>query len=165
MEITIKLAAAYGRRTTKLAAECGRLSTREPFIIVANEDLTLKFETTVKHDKIVVNISGNGARNAIKCTDDKLVVPREYLAAGSLEIEVAAILNGTLIRSWNVEPILLKEIDTGFAGHAEFEEIKAELTMIKEQLNNFVSAVNSAQEKTNQAITALASAVDLGKCL
>ena len=154
MEISIKLAAAYGR-----------LSTREPFIIVANEDLTLKFESTVKHDKLVVNISGNGARNAIKCTDDKLVVPREYLAAGSLEIEVSALLGGILVRSWSVEPILLKEVDTGFAGHAEFEEIKAELTMIKEQLNAFVSAVNAAQEKTNTAISALASAVDLGKCL
>lgn len=77
-------------------------------------------------DLLIVARNGNKAEKT-KTTDGTYTVPASLLFAGTIEISVSLIARGEVVKRWNIEPILVKEIDGDFTAYAAFEEMQAQI--------------------------------------
>lgn len=122
MEIKINLQKSFGR-----------LAQREPFLIVDEPHTLLTFESDyVLADTIVVFKDDKHERKChLKNITDGIMLPTDFVHAGALHINITLLGKGVPVKSWEVEPIIFRELDTGFVGLPELEQILADLAAVK----------------------------------
>lgn len=132
----------------------GRYEDVSPFIITDSR-LELKIELPAVNGEFYLVAENNSAKY-------KLLVPRgesielDKLTAGELQAEVKHYLKGELIKTYKVEPLILKEVDGNLTGTPEiaalsqsnaelvksFEEYKEETAKSEKQARmNFLALV------------------------
>lgn len=62
-----------------------------------------------------------------KVTDGHYTVPAALLFAGCVEVSISLISRGEVVKRWNLEPIIIKEIDGDFTAYAGFEDMQAQI--------------------------------------
>lgn len=90
---------------------------------------TLDFVFTSEYalpELLIVARNGDKTEKA-KTTDGTYTVPASLLFAGTIEISVTLIARGEVVKKWNLEPILIKEIDGDFTAYAAFETMQAQI--------------------------------------
>lgn len=90
---------------------------------------TLDFVFTSEYalpELLIVARNGDKTEKA-KTTDGTYTVPASLLFAGTIEISVSLIARGEIVKRWNLEPILIKEIDGDFTAYAAFETMQAQI--------------------------------------
>lgn len=122
MEIKINLQKSYGR-----------LAQREPFFIVDEPRPLLTFESDyVLADTIVVFKDDKTERKCrLKNITDGIMLPTEFVHAGVLHINITLLGNGVPVKSWEVEPIIFRELDTGFQGLPAFDDILKRISALE----------------------------------
>lgn len=133
MEIKINLQKSFGK-----------LAQREPFILVDEPRPLLTFESDyVLADTIVVFKDDKQERKChLKNITDGIMLPTEFVHAGVLHINITLLGKGVPVKSWEVEPIIFRELDTGFQGLPAFDEILKRVSALEQYANNNALAVS-----------------------
>ena len=120
-------------RTIKLRVNgLGRYDDVSPFIVTDNE-LLLKIELPNFNGEFYFVAELNGAQIRKRISEDGSVYVGE-LSAGELFAEVKHYLHGELIKTYKVEPLLLKEVDGTVHAMPEIELLKDEISALKKEL-------------------------------
>lgn len=147
-------------KTITLSLSHGRLSDREPFVIADNDELVLNFKSTYKLDELILHMAhdsvGGGTYN---CTGAAFTVPRYYLKAGVLDVMVTLVRGGQAVKTWTVEPIILKELDEGLTGHAELDEVLHSIRTLSTKITSLQAATEKVLSAHANQIAALQDAV------
>ena len=95
--------------------QCGRLALREPFLVSQGTPVSVRFETDyVLSDCFVTFNSGSQKVTQRVENLSSIGVPQSFVRAGTLSIEVAAIINEKPVKRWTGEPIVFREFEAGF---------------------------------------------------
>lgn len=108
----------------ELQRSYGRLLKREP-VFISDDNFALGLITDFHLADIIV-VYDNGGQTVTKhhSNINEIPIPKEILKAGVLKIKVTLLTLGVAVKSWEIEPIVLKEIDKGFEAYAEVEALK-----------------------------------------
>jgi len=117
----------------KLILSHGRLSDREPFIIAKNETLSLTFESDYKLSDLLISLRNGETVKQYKSSGNTFTVPSEVCKAGTLEITVTLLKAGEAVKTWNVAPIVIKEVPAGFEAYDLIHDINERLTALEEK--------------------------------
>lgn len=119
-----------------LKQSCGRIMDREPFVVAENEQLELEFQTEYKIDDILITVKNSNIKTTkpYRITGNTFIVPREFYIAGLLYLQIDLLLRGETVKSWTVEPIVIKELHAGFEGVTEIDELKSQITHLEKRL-------------------------------
>lgn len=140
----------------------GRLSNRESFLLADNEHFVLEISTEYALNDCIAEFE-QGAKvkqHRLKnLNQNGIEIPAEFCIADEpLTIKITALTNGKATRSWTVEPIVFEAVDTGFIGHAEFDDIIARIAAL-EPLVARVTAVETKLEAIGAELTEIAEIV------
>ena len=128
-----------------------RLGNTEPFIVP--ENLILEFESAYRLDKLSIVAKQNDKTLKFVSYDKKVDLSEFTKQAGVIEICVSLICNGKVAKVWELEPLIVLEIDGEFQimeYYNNLEEsqikplataldaIKSDLSMVKEKTNEFI---------------------------
>lgn len=124
----------------------GRLLKREP-VFISDDNFSLNLSTDYHLSDIIV-VYANGTHIITKHHSNlnEIPVPKEMLKAGVLNVKVTLLALGVAVKSWNVEPIILKELDKGFEAYAEIEELKTQLCEKNQMIDNLLCRVKVIEE-------------------
>lgn len=110
----------------------GRLSNREPFLLAKDTPLALAFSSDYLLSTAIVRFENGAAKSSVRVSNlSEIAVPEACKKAGELKVSVSLLVRERVAKTWTVEPIVLIEDTTGFAGHPEFEDIVARLTALE----------------------------------
>ncbi len=124
----------------------GRYDDVSPFIIADNK-LEIKVGLPNLHGEFFLVAENNG--KAFKKTLSRLEpVILEGLTAGELQTEVQHCLKGELIKTYKIEPLILKEVNGSLSGTPELVDLQAQITA----LNNTVADLESKLSKKLNAL-------------
>lgn len=127
----------------------GRYEDASPFIITDNQ-LQLKIELpAVNGEFYFIGENGNERIKKLIFADSALTV--SDLTAGELRAEVKHYLKGELIKTYHIEPLLLKEVD----GSLTAEPCFGELTRRVEQLDVQVKELKALEEKHTEQLKSM----------
>ena len=136
MKIDIELKLGYGR-----------LSVREPFLIATDTPAVLAFHSDYALKDVFLTFrSDTDDKRTVRVQNlDIYKVPNEFVRAGKLDVEVALVVKEKVVKRWTIEPIVFQELDTGFAGHPEFEDIFERVCELAITVNNHTIALSEMQ--------------------
>lgn len=126
----------------------GRYEEVSPFII-ADKDLELSVELP-EVSGIFVLIAENNGQTHKKTLEKGKTIKLKNLTAGYLNATVKHYLKGTLIRQYAVEPLVLVEVDTQIKAIPEIEELKQELVALKQEYDEFKTAIAEKYSKLTE---------------
>ena len=128
-----------------------RLGISEPFIVP--ENLVLEFESVYSLDKLCVEVRQNDKKEKF-ITYKKVVDISDFTKqAGNIEIFVSLICNGEVVKSWELEPIVVKEVDGDFKILDFYENLLNEhIFPLKENFDNIKCDLLIVKDKTNEYI-------------
>lgn len=101
----------------------GKLDDRLPFLMADNEKLALTFFSDIQLMDVFF-IAKNG-ETEIKHRLSQLTtidVPQNLIKAGALFIAVQVVARGEVVKTYEVEPIIIKDEGCGFKGFLEVEQ-------------------------------------------
>lgn len=126
----------------------GRYDDVSPFIITDNV-LRLKVELPNFNGEFYLVTEVNGAvQKRLLPLDDAITL--ENLTAGELNAEVKHYLKGALIKSYKVEPLLLKEVDGSLSGMPEIEALNRRICAVERDFKEFKQAVEESKQKQEE---------------
>lgn len=108
-------------------------------IIALPESVKLVFES----DSYVINVllvTINGQQRKV-LAGRELDVSEFFKKAGKVEISVAAIEKGVVLKSWTAETILVKEIDTTYQAIPEVVELSAKIDTLSKAVAELAKIV------------------------
>jgi len=117
-------------KTIKLIKSFGTLDNNEPFIIADNDKLTLTIESEFGNSIFYANFENAEKKMKLK-VNKTFDVPQEMLTSSVLNIVISIVANGKIAKKWNVEPIVIVDIDEGFEAHTQFQEILDKLKALE----------------------------------
>ncbi|MDE6060708.1 MAG: hypothetical protein K2G31_04490 [Clostridia bacterium] len=136
----------------------GRLLKREP-IFICDEVFKLKLITNYQMSQYIVVFKNSSIERTNHYSNaTEIVIPSELLKEGTLQIKITLLSMGVAVKSWEVEPIILKEADKGLEAFTELEKLRSESADNKnkiEALTNQVSAFSLIIEELKKQITEL----------
>ena len=125
----------------------GRYTDVSPFIIADNK-LEIKVGLPNLHGEFFLVAENNG--KAFKKTLSRLEpVILEGLTAGELQTEVQHYLNGELIKTYQIEPLILKEVNGSLSATPEIISLQAQITALN---NTFADLEEELSKKLNALI-------------
>lgn len=95
--------------------------------VVLPDTLEFAFVSDYALPELLIVARNGNKKEKIKTTDGTYTVPASLLFAGAIEISVSLIARGEVVKRWNIEPILVKEIDGDFTAYAAFEEMQEQI--------------------------------------
>ena len=128
-----------------------RLGNTEPFIVP--ENLILEFESAYRLDKLLVVAKQNDKTVKIVTYDKKVDLSELTKQAGTIEVSISLICNGKVAKVWELEPLIVLEIDGNFQvmeyyKNLEETQIKPLATALASLQDNFTTV----RDKTNEFI-------------
>jgi len=75
-----------------------------------------------------------------------IAVPADVLFAGELQVKVDARIRGTVIKSWDIEPIILTESDNGFDSYGTITELTQRVTALESALEQLKAKVEHIEK-------------------
>ncbi len=147
-------------KTIKLKSTgIGRYDDVSPFIITDNK-LSLHLELPALNGEFYFLASNNGLNvKKLLAFDDNLVL--EGVTAGELLAEVRHYLKGELIKTYKVEPLILKEVDGKLSAEPEIIAVCREFNGLKEIFNDDRTRTAELEESLKTAIKELENQVKL----
>lgn len=127
----------------------GRYDDVSPFLVESGA-LELKFELPEVSGEFFFITELNGI-------SEKKFIPRggvialTNLCAGELCAEVKHYLRGTLIKTYKVEPLILKEIDGSLSGTPEIERLRAENAELCDKLSALERTLEAEKKEAETA--------------
>lgn len=148
----------------KLKLSTGVLTNKEPFIVCDNEDLTLVFDTDIALTDCVVKCANGNTALTYKLKDLKsFTVPKELLHGGELFVNLTLLAGRKAVRVWNVAPITIVEVNTGFECYDAVTALQskvAELTARLAEAENKETVLSSEVKSNTLKINACVKAVN-----
>ena len=95
--------------------------------VVLPDTLDLIFTSEYALPELLIVARNGDKTEKTKTTDGTYTVPASLLFVGTIEISVTLIARGEVVKKWNLEPILIKEIDGDFTAYAAFETMQAQI--------------------------------------
>lgn len=95
--------------------------------VVLPDTLNIVFASEYALPELLIVARNGDKTEKAKTTDGTYTVPASLLFAGTIEISVSLIARGEVVKRWNLEPILIKEIDGDFTAYAAFETMQAQI--------------------------------------
>lgn len=120
-------------KEVKLTKLHGRLSDREPFIMAENETLTLEFKSDYILSDLLISIKNGDTVKQYKSSGVLFAVPKEVCFAGALEISISLLKSAEVVKTWNVAPILIKEINAGFEAFDAFRSLEQRVSALEDK--------------------------------
>lgn len=135
-----------------LALGYGRLKNRQPFLIASGSPVVLTFNSAYAlSDCIVKFVSDTGEKASVRVQNlVSLTVPQEFVRAGSLRVSLGLVLKERVLKTWDIEPIVFAETDTGFSGMPEFEEILSRLNAVENLAAQTVVALEKVKAESTR---------------
>ena len=140
----------------------GRLALREPFLVSQGTPVAVEFETDYVLSDCFVSFK-RGERKATQRVKNLscIGVPSGFVGAGTLTIEVTAIVNEKPVKRWTVEPIVFREFEAGFYGMPEFENMLAQLCDIAGKTEELLLAVDNLKTRVETLEEVVANVDDI----
>lgn len=147
-------------KTIKLKSTgIGRYDEVSPFIITDNK-LSLHIELPALNGEFYFLAANNGLNVKKRLADDgKLVL--DGLTAGELLAEVRHYLKGELIKTYKVEPLILKEVEGKLSAEPEIIAVCSEIEGLKEIFDEDKARAAEREESLKAAIKELEEQVKL----
>lgn len=95
--------------------------------VVLPDTLNIVFASEYALPELLIVARNGNILEKTKTTDGTYTVPASLLFAGTIEISVSLIARGEVVKRWNLEPILIKEIDGDLTAYAAFETMQAQI--------------------------------------
>lgn len=95
--------------------------------VVLPDTLNIVFASEYALPELLIVARNGNIIEKTKTMDGTYTVPASLLFAGTIEISVTLIARGEVVKKWNLEPILIKEIDGDFTAYAAFETMQAQI--------------------------------------
>lgn len=141
-------------RTIKLFSYgIGRYDDVSPFII-ADNIIELKIELPNINGEFYL-IAQNNGKTVKKPLSKYEPIKIEELTAGELKAEVKHYLKGILIKTYKIEPLLLKEVDGSISAIPEIKELKNQIKTLSESYESLKKEQSVFVEKIRLNIYAL----------
>ena len=140
MEIKIKLGKTYGKL----------INTTET---LSDEQVVLKFESDYVLAHAIVRLFDGKNERKFECYDlADFVLPDEYKKAGELYIGVDLVAKGKVAKHFDVEPLVLKEVDSDLQFIPEIVEQNRKIFFLEQKVSEFQEqlGIKSAQIETLQ---------------
>lgn len=135
MKVTYEVKNSYG----KINDGC------KAFQLGTDEDLVIKVEG-VQISRCFVYLENGEPNKKIAIENlDEFTVPKDLLKEGELNIKIAQF-NRTKVKTINLEPITLISEDEGFEGHSAFDELKARVQVLEEQVKTLLPLLNEMRD-------------------
>lgn len=124
-----------------------------------NEDLQIRLVGAVMSNlTYILKAKFNGKQHAIKFVNNLITIERKNLCYGKFQAKIVAVANENIVKEFNLEDLLLKEIDGELKVIPELEQVKSEFAEIKvenEQLRNKVAELEELCENTKELVLEL----------
>ncbi len=128
-----------------------RLGISEPFIVP--ENLELEFESVYSLDKLLVEVKQNDKKQKFVTYNRKVDISEFTKQGGLIEVAVSLICGGEVVKEWELEPIVVKEINGAFKILDFYENLIDEhILPIKEEFDLINTNILTIKEKTNEFI-------------
>lgn len=135
---------------TLTSGTVARLADSEPFIINANDGLTLEFKSTYYLlSDIIITLKNGLNKGNYRVSERLFPVPEKFLISGKLEISVALIVNGDVAKKWDCVPIIIKETETEVNAFEELAELEKKHEELKKQFDDLKLKYEILVEKFN----------------
>ena len=95
--------------------------------VVLPDTLDFVFTSEYALPELLIVARNGDKTEKTKTTDGTYTVPASLLFAGTIEISVSLIARGEVVKRWNLEPVLIKEIDGDFTAYSAFETMQAQI--------------------------------------
>ncbi len=138
-------------RTIKLNSKgTGRYDDVSPFI-VTDKKLELQIELPSFNGEFYLVYEINGK------TDKRLLfrsgqIVLDNLSAGELKAAVKHYIKGELIKTYTVEPLLLKEVDETLSALPEIEELRRSIAAVERALGEYKQTVAEREKEREEAL-------------
>ena len=132
----------------------GRYDDVSPFLITDNR-LELKIELPNLNGEFYLVAENNGKSLKLLLPRGGVVAP-DGLTAGEFNAEVKHYLKGELIKTYKVEPLLLKEVDGTLSALPEIAELKAQISALDKSFAQYKQAAELRELRAKNNVVALA---------
>ncbi len=105
-------------------------TTDEPFLIAKNETLTLNFTSRYDLTNAVVKIKNGTEKETFKFSKT-LAVPKSFIFAGKLNIQVELYVGGDKAKVWDILPLKIIETDQEIQCFDYLDNIDKRLTALE----------------------------------
>lgn len=119
----------------ELQMSYGRLLKREP-VFISDDIFKLSLNTSYQLSELIVEFDNGGKKITTHHSyTNEIPIPREVKFAGVLEVKITLLALGVAVKTWHVEPIVLKEVDNCLSACAEVDELKSKLTEAEKKIS------------------------------
>lgn len=95
--------------------------------LVLPDTIEVNFSSEYALPELLIAARNGDKIEKTKVTDGHYTVPAALLFAGCVEVSISLISRGEVVKRWNLEPIIIKEIDGDFTAYAGFEDMQAQI--------------------------------------
>ncbi len=135
MKIDIELQMSYGR-----------LLKREP-VFISDEIFKLSINTAYQLSEVIVEFENGGEKVTTHHSNvTEIPIPQELKFAGVLEVKITLLALGVAVKTWHVEPIVLKEVDNCLSACAEVEELRSKLAEAEKKISYLEAQVKVIED-------------------
>ena len=129
-----------------------RLSLNEPFFVP--ENLVFEFESEYRLEKLLVEVKSNSLSKKYIVTDKRLDLSEFTINPGVIEICIALVINGKIVKRWEIDPIVVEEANHEFVLKDYIESLilplQAEISELKEENKLLLTSYNELGLKHNE---------------
>lgn len=128
----------------------GRYKDNSPQIIT-DGNIELNIELPAVNGEFYFIAENNGVKH--KQLLEGGYIKLENLSAGELKASVKHYLKGELIKSYSVEPLILKEVDGGLATEPQISELLSRVTELEETVAEYKKTADEAYSTLVERLT------------
>lgn len=128
-----------------------RALNQEPFLLVENDYLQLKFSSECYNIKGLVVILRNGKKQGkFRLENEVFEIPKEFLFGGELQIQLNYLVNGETVKSWDCYPILIKEVENGYEMDETLNILEKKVEDLTRKYENLLTNFNLLAQAHNE---------------
>lgn len=131
------------RIDVELLKDYGRLLKREP-VFICDEIFKLNLITNYQMGEFIA-VFKNGDKLVTEHYSNikELIIPSKVLTAGTLNITVTLLSFGVAIKKWEIEPLILKEADSGLEVFSPLEEMSKQIAAQADRIEALTDTVSA----------------------
>ena len=114
------------------AGSLAMLESNEPFILP--EKIELEFVSRVyKLGTLHISAKNGDTKEAFTLRQAPYnIALKDTVKAGKIELEIAYLVSGDVVKTWRVPDIIIKDVNHTFEAIPEIEELKTEIAKLKQ---------------------------------
>lgn len=125
-----------------------RLGINEPFIVP--EKLEIEFKSIYDLPKLLIVAKQNQTIVKKVVYDAKVDLSELTAQAGVIEISITLINNGSVVKEWEIEPLVVKEIYGTFRLYEYYKSLIESIESNKSNIDTLLDKTNEYIEKHNE---------------